>query len=128
MSQQPANSVSPRLATSGALLTWREASELANRACARLISTNDLELKRYKSRIPASLRPTTAQIDLAMESGFDRARVMNMFEHFQNFHIAMGSYAAGWNEMWESWVGKAIDLDFEQDRRDRVRAYFANQG
>jgi hypothetical protein len=97
---------------------------LANRADARLISTNDLEGKKYKSRIPASLRPTTAQIDFAMESGFDRATVALMFELFRDYHIAIGSYAHCWGEMWESWVCKAVDLDAERNRRDRARAYW----
>jgi len=87
----------------------------------------DLEVKRYKSRIPASLRPTKAQIGLAMESGFDRARIALMFELFRDYHIAIGSYAKDWGEMWESWVDKAIDREVEQNRRDRGRAYWANR-
>jgi hypothetical protein len=96
---------------------------LANRASARLISTNNLEVKKYKSRIPASLRPTKAQIDFAMESGFDRARAKNLFEHFHNHHLAIGSYAVDWAEMWESWICTAVDRDYEQNRKARAQAY-----
>ena len=98
---------------------------LDNRASARLISASDLAVKRYRVCISESLRPTKAHIDFAMECGFDRATVSNMFEHFHNHHLSIGSCAADWGKMWESWVDKAIDRDIEQNRRDRARAYFA---
>jgi hypothetical protein len=99
---------------------------LDNRACARLISTSDMTVKRYKSRIPASLRPTKSQLTSAMECGFDLPAVARIFEHFRDHHLAIGSYAADWNEMWESWVSKRIEIEYEEDRKARAREYRLN--
>lgn len=84
-------------------------------------------MKRYKSRISDALLPTKAHIDFAMECGFDRATVTNMFERFHNHHLAIGSYASDWGAMWESWVSTAVDLDTERHNRDRALAYRANR-
>ncbi len=96
---------------------------LDNRASARLISASDLAMKRYKSRIPESLRPTQAQIDFAVDAGFDRVTVSNMFEHFHNHHLAIGSYASDWGEMWKSWVLTRVDIDTAWHCRSRARMF-----
>jgi hypothetical protein len=94
-----------------------------NRACARLISTSDTAVKKYKSRIAASLRPTKAQINFAVEAGYDRAAAINTFEMFHNHHLAIGSYANDWQAMWQAWITKAVDLDTE-----RFNALIGNWG
>jgi hypothetical protein len=101
---------------------------VSNVALATLISANEIDRKRYKSRIGPSSKPTKDQLKYAMDAGFDRARVGNMFEWFVNHHVAISSYAADWNEMWETWVCNKVDLDHETDRRARAERWMMKAG
>jgi hypothetical protein len=70
------------------------------------------------------MRMTKPMRQYAVDAAFESAKIEDMFEHFRNWNIAKGSYAADWDVCWTNWVDRQVTMNVEWRDRARRRAYF----
>jgi hypothetical protein len=80
--------------------------------------------RRFKTRFPTAMRLTKETAAYPLAVGFDREKILWMFEMFRNHNIAQRTYSPDWNQAWMNWVDREVDIVNDWYDRARRRALF----
>ena len=81
----------------------------------------------FKTRFPTAMRMDKGMAHYGLSAAFERREVINMFETFRNWNVAMGSYSLDWRQAWFTWVDRQVEYDTERYDRERRQAYYTRE-